>query len=753
MIESYKRGDESSAPSRRAVDKGRHTVHLRRRSPPGLCLANEVNSSAIPVEPDLHHHGDQEIGPGYTDLAVNVRTEPMPSWLAVPLAESLSGLSAYPDDRAAREAVARRHGRASSEVLLTAGAAQAFTLVAQGLRVRRPLVVHPQFTEPEAALRAAGHRVDRLVLEPPFVLDPAAVPADADLVMVGNPTNPTSVLHPVETIERLARPGRVLVVDEAFADTIPGEPGSVAHRTDIPGLLVLRSLTKTWGLAGLRIGYALGAPELVEQLRSVAPLWPVSTPALAAAIACSSPTAKAAADDIAVSIAADRSYLLDALRALPDVTVAGVPAGSFVLVHLPDAARIRSQLRLRGWAVRRGDTFPGLGHDWLRIAVRDTAITDAFIAELRSVLSATGTTGPADNRGGRVNDLLRQTIDAVRPLDAEAMAAARALQGRLTKPAGSLGRLEELSIRLAGLAGHCPPPLLDNAAVAVFAGDHGVHAQGVTPWPQEVTAQMVANFLSGGAVVNAFARQAGVSVTVVDVGVAAALQPAPGLILAKVREGTRDMTVEPALTRHEAVQAIETGIAVANQLIDGGSAALLTGDMGIANTTAAAALIAVFAEADPRLVTGLGTGIDSDTHARKVAVIRQALALHRPDPADPVGVLASVGGLEHAALAGFILGGAARGVPVILDGVIACSAALAAAALAPHATGAMVAGHRSVEPGASVALAHLDLEPLVDLGLRLGEGTGAVLALPIAASAVRVLHEVATFDTAGVTEK
>lgn len=352
-----------------------------------------------------------------------------------------------------------------------------------------------------------------------------------------------------------------------------------------------------------------------------------------------------------------------------------------------------------------------------------------------------------------MNELLSQAVAAIRPLDVPAMQAARSVQARLTKPAGSLGQLEELSIRLAGLTGQCPPPLLDKAAVAVFAGDHGVHAQGVTPWPQEVTAQMVANFLNGGAVVNAFARQAGVAVTVVDVGVAVPLQPAPGLVLAKVREGTRDMTVEPALTREEAEQAVEVGITLANQLVDSGVKALLTGDMGIANTTPAAALIAVFAQADPGHVTGLGTGIDSDTHARKIDVIRRALALHRPDPADPIGVLASVGGLEHAALSGFIIGGAARGVPVILDGVIACSAALAAAALAPLATGAMVAGHRSVEPGASVALAHLDLEPLVDLGLRLGEGTGAVLALPIAASAVRVLHEVATFDTAGVTEK
>jgi nicotinate-nucleotide--dimethylbenzimidazole phosphoribosyltransferase len=352
-----------------------------------------------------------------------------------------------------------------------------------------------------------------------------------------------------------------------------------------------------------------------------------------------------------------------------------------------------------------------------------------------------------------MSELLERTIEAIGPLDVAAMEQARDLQGRLTKPAGSLGHLEELSIRLAGLAAVCPPPMLEPAAVVIFAGDHGVHAQGVTPWPQEVTAQMVANFLAGGAVVNAFARQTGASVTVVDVGVATALVEQERLVSAKVRPGTRDFTVEPALTRAEAEQAIEVGITVAHQLADAGTRVVITGDMGIANTTPAAALIAVFTGADPGRVTGLGTGIDSETHSRKIAVIRSALQLHNPDPADPVGVLAAVGGLEHAALAGLILGGAARRLPVILDGVIACSAALAAAQLAPDAVAGLIAGHLSVEPGASVALAHLDLDPLLDLGLRLGEGTGALLALPIAAGAVRVLHEVATFDSAGVSEK
>ncbi|MEV4493184.1 nicotinate-nucleotide--dimethylbenzimidazole phosphoribosyltransferase [Micromonospora coxensis] len=356
--------------------------------------------------------------------------------------------------------------------------------------------------------------------------------------------------------------------------------------------------------------------------------------------------------------------------------------------------------------------------------------------------------------------MLETTIAAIRPLDEPAMAAARDLQGRLTKPAGSLGALEELSVRLAGLAGTCPPPLPEPAAVAIFAGDHGVHAQGVTPWPQEVTAQMIGNFLAGGAVVNAFARQAGASVTVVDVGVATALpvdpdaeRNGPRLVEANVRRGTRDMTVTAALTRDEARTAVETGIRIAGELVDAGAGILLTGDMGIGNTTPSAALIAALTGVDPAEATGRGTGVDDETYRRKVGVVRAALRRHEPDPADPLGVLAAVGGLEHAALAGLILGAAARRVPVLLDGVIAASAALVAAALAPDAVGAMVAGHRSAEPGATVALRHLGLDPLIDLGLRLGEGTGALLALPVVTGAVRVLHEVATFDSAGVSEK
>jgi nicotinate-nucleotide--dimethylbenzimidazole phosphoribosyltransferase len=350
-------------------------------------------------------------------------------------------------------------------------------------------------------------------------------------------------------------------------------------------------------------------------------------------------------------------------------------------------------------------------------------------------------------------DLLDEVRAAIKPLDQAAMSAARARQDLMTKPRGSLGVLEEVSVRLAGLAGSCPPPMPEPAAVAVFAADHGVHAQRVTPWPQEVTAQMVANFLAGGAVVNAFAAQAGAEVVVVDVGVCADLGPVPGLLPRKVAHGTADFTAGPALTRDQARQAIMVGVEIARDLVAAGNRCLLTGDMGIANTTASAALICAFTGREPAEVTGRGTGIDSVTHARKVDVVRRGLARHQPDPADPVGVLAAFGGLEHAALAGFILGAAALRVPVILDGVIAGAGALAAVALVADSVECCIAGHRSVEPGHAATLDHLGLRPLVDLELRLGEGTGALLALPIVQSAVRALRDVATFDSAGVTDK
>ncbi|RFU40598.1 nicotinate-nucleotide--dimethylbenzimidazole phosphoribosyltransferase [Actinomadura logoneensis] len=392
----------------------------------------------------------------------------------------------------------------------------------------------------------------------------------------------------------------------------------------------------------------------------------------------------------------------------------------------------------------------------------------------------------------RTADLIADTVAAVRPLDEAAMRDARELQDRLTKPPGALGVLEDVSVRLAGLAGTCPAPLPEPAAVAVFAADHGVHAQGVTPWPQEVTAQMVANFLAGGAVVNAFAGQVGAEVTVVDIGVASPLAVAPGLLPRKVAPGTADMTEGPAMTPEQAREAVAAGIEVARELAAAGARCLITGDMGIANTTASAALIAAFTGLPPEAVTGRGTGIDDATHAHKVEVVRTALRRHgllagtdpaadgepvpAPRPAetarkldeqpptsdassvpaagrDPLEVLAAVGGLEHAGIAGFVLGAAALRVPVVLDGVIAGAAALVAAALCPDALGACVAGHRSAEPGHSAAVAHLGLRPLVDLELRLGEGTGALLALPLVQGAARVLHEVATFDSAGVSEK
>ncbi|MGW2017318.1 nicotinate-nucleotide--dimethylbenzimidazole phosphoribosyltransferase [Streptomyces sp. NPDC001927] len=355
--------------------------------------------------------------------------------------------------------------------------------------------------------------------------------------------------------------------------------------------------------------------------------------------------------------------------------------------------------------------------------------------------------------GEEPHDLLQETVANIRPLDAKALGEAWERQKRMTKPAGALGMLEIISAQLAGLSRMCPPPIPEPAAVAIFAGDHGVHAQGVTAWPQEVTGQMVANFLGGGAVCNAFANQVGAEVCVIDVGVASDLPATPGLLPRKVRAGTGDFTTGLAMTREEVLSAIEVGIETARDLVAAGNKALLTGEMGIANTTASAALISVYTGVDPVEVTGRGTGINDEMHARKVDVVRRALDLHKPDPADPIGVLSAIGGLEHAALVGLILGAASLRVPVVLDGVSTGAAALVARAIAPESLAACIAGHRSAEPGHVAALNKLGLRPLVDLDLRLGEGTGALLALPVVQSAARAMHEVATFDSAGVTEK
>ncbi|MBD0709957.1 L-threonine-O-3-phosphate decarboxylase [Streptomyces sp. CBMA291] len=338
---------------------------------------------------DLRHHGDAEVrDEKLIDLAVNVRTNTPPAWLRERIAASLTSLAAYPDGRAARAAVAERHDLPPNRVLLTAGAAEAFVLLARALPARRPVVVHPQFTEPEAALRDAGHEVGRVVLrsEDGFRLDPSAVPEDADLVVIGNPTNPTSVLHPAASLVALARPGRTLVVDEAFIDAVPGERESLAGRTDVPGLVVLRSLTKTWGLAGLRIGYLLAAPETIALLERAQPLWPVSTPALVAAESCMSRGALAEAEHAAHRIGVERAHLLAGLAEFDEVATVPEAAGPFVLLRIEGADTVRERLRALGFAARRGDTFPGLDRNWLRLAVRDRVTTNRFLQALDQAL-------------------------------------------------------------------------------------------------------------------------------------------------------------------------------------------------------------------------------------------------------------------------------------------------------------------------------------------------------------------------------
>ena len=347
--------------------------------------------------------------------------------------------------------------------------------------------------------------------------------------------------------------------------------------------------------------------------------------------------------------------------------------------------------------------------------------------------------------------LLDQTIQAIRPLDRDAMDTARARQNNLTKPPGSLGRLESISVQVAGITSQVRP-VLEDKVIITCAGDHGVVAQGVSAFPQEVTPQMVHNFLNGGAAINVLARHVGARVVVVDAGVAADFDSQPGLVIKKVAHGTDDMTQGPAMTQEQAVQSIEAGIEALEDEIARGVSIVATGDMGIGNTTPSSAIAAAITRLPVTRVTGRGTGIDDAQLAHKVAVIEKALAVNRPDHNDALDVLSKVGGFEIGAIAGVVLGAAAHRIPVVIDGFISTAGALIAGGLAPLARDYMIAAHASVEIGHRAMLEHLCLVPCLDFDLRLGEGTGAALVLSIVEAACKILDEMATFENAGVSE-
>ena len=351
-----------------------------------------------------------------------------------------------------------------------------------------------------------------------------------------------------------------------------------------------------------------------------------------------------------------------------------------------------------------------------------------------------------------ISELIDRTLGRIVTLDEEAMAAARARQDTLTKPLGSLGRLEELSVVLAGIFGQ-PIPRIRRKAVILAAADHGVVAEGVSAYPQDVTPQMVLNFLRGGAAINVLAKQAGASIVILDAGVAADLEPHPVLRSVKAGRGTANMALGPAMTRQQAIQCIETGIETAQEKIAEGADLIACGDMGIGNTTASSAITAVIAGVDPSVTTGRGTGLDDAALSHKVEVVRRSIEINRPDPKDGLDVLAKVGGFEIGALAGAMLGTAAGRRPVVVDGFISAAAALIAWCMAPQAQNYFIASHQSVEPGHRAGLDAMGLCPLLDLGMRLGEGTGAALAMHVIEAAARCLSEMATFGEAGVSER
>jgi nicotinate-nucleotide--dimethylbenzimidazole phosphoribosyltransferase len=351
-----------------------------------------------------------------------------------------------------------------------------------------------------------------------------------------------------------------------------------------------------------------------------------------------------------------------------------------------------------------------------------------------------------------MSNLINETIQNIQPLNKVAMDLAKERQDSLTKPTGCLGRLEELSILLAGIQAN-PRPQVKRKAVIVMVADHGVVAEGTSAYPQEVTAQMVLNFVHGGAAINVISRQIGARVVVVDIGVAADISDYAGILHKKIAPGTQNMCKGPAMTLDQALRSIETGIEIVNAEIQKGLDIVSTGDMGIGNTTASAAICAVITRKTPDGVTGRGTGLDDKGLAKKVATIDRALALNKPNPADALDVLAKVGGLEIGGLAGVILGAAAHRVPVMIDGFISGAGALIAAGLCPQAKDYMIAGHVSVEPGHKTLLDYLGLKPLLDLNMRLGEGTGAALGMELAETSCCILSEMATFAEAGVSNK
>lgn len=338
----------------------------------------------------LQHHGDVDAEPGLLDFAVNVRLDRPPPWLRARLASALDRLGSYPsaeEDRLAREALGTRHGRAAEEVLPLTGAAECFSLL-PGLRPKLAAVLHPSFTEPELALRTGGIPVTRIELSPSdgYRIEPDLIPEEADLIVLGNPTNPTSTLHPAEVIQGLARPGRVIVVDEAFADAVPGEPESLASR-HTSGILVVRSLTKMWGLAGLRVGYALGEQALLSRLSEHRPHWPVSTLTLEALTACSEPMALAESAAAAQRYTVNRASLVDELGAIPGINLNLPASAPFLLLRVDNGSTVRARLRDRGIAVRRADTFPGLGAEFIRVAVREPEDNMELVKALREICS------------------------------------------------------------------------------------------------------------------------------------------------------------------------------------------------------------------------------------------------------------------------------------------------------------------------------------------------------------------------------
>jgi nicotinate-nucleotide--dimethylbenzimidazole phosphoribosyltransferase len=670
------------------------------------------------------------------------------------VAGAADALRRYPDgsQTTLRAAFARYTNATPDQIVVGPGTAGLIAPALRALGSRRCLLAVPAFSEYRPTLEkigievvpfhlrwAQGFQIDRQALEA------AIATATPDVCIFVNPHNPSGVCVPADAMRAVvrtaARSNAAVILDEAFVDFAPAH--SLVRDVDSGRLVILRSVTKFFGMAGLRVGFGVAQDLLAGRMAEFVPAWPVGAledAACQAALADRSFTEQTLATN-----ESELAWLRGALTPLGLDTADSL--ANFLLLELqeghPDSHEVVERLaREHRILVRNCARFEGLTTRHLRVAVRTRQDNKRLVAALNHVL-----------KRPRVRFAHAGiTVPTIEPLQQSWMERARAHLDTLTKPPGSLGRLEALATQIVAVQESLTPSVKRKRLV-ILAADHGVCVEGVSPYPQSVTRQMLANFVGGGAAASVLARTFGAELQVVDVGVVEPVAPDLGVISRRIRPGTSNLAAGPAMTPSDACLAIEVGLDLARTAADDGISVIALGEMGIGNTTAASALTAALTGRPASEVTGRGTGADAEMWRRKVRVIERAIDRTRPDHDDPVEVLAQLGGFEIGALCGLAIGSAARRVAVVVDGFIATAAAALAFRLSPAVRDYMIFAHRSSEPGHAVLLESLSATPLLSLDMRLGEGTGGLMAFPLLDGAVATFTQMATFTSAGVSDR